>query len=197
MQLGAVEWFECTAELSPDQSMFVDRLREHAQTWPSSRVDTWAFRTRETSTLIACLEIDAADEPRTLLTVGVHLDGDSLRADRLHNQLSTLPDEPTSLSMTATGGVDLLAQRAADWFLTVLRRPIVRWEWTRWGRVYASEYLFADTDEGLSQMYNKELAPRAVTRRLERSGYVTRNGWVEARGIGAPDRIVPVRGQSS
>jgi hypothetical protein len=197
MQLDAMDWFECDVELPSEYIVFLSGLREHARSWPNSCVDTWAHRADEDSALIACLGIGATDEPLELLTVGVRLDGRSLRADRLHNQLFTLPDEPTSLSMAATGNVDLLAQQAADWFLTILRRPIVRWEWTRWGRVYANEYLFADTHEGLCQMYNKELAPRAVTRRLARSGHVSRNGWVDARGIGAPDRVVPVRGPSS
>lgn len=69
-----------------------------------------------------------------------------------------------------------LAETTAAWFERILRRPIARHEWTRFGRVYTYEYLFSDTLEGLCQMYDDSLAPRGLRKSLIRSGHVYGKG---------------------
>ncbi|MDQ3579978.1 MAG: hypothetical protein M3443_20745 [Actinomycetota bacterium] len=56
---------------------------------------------------------------------------------------------PTSLAFTATGDPGELAAHAANWFETILRRQIVRYEWTHNGQPYAHTYLFADMGDML------------------------------------------------
>ena len=64
------------------------------------------------------------------------------------------------------------------------------------GRVYASRHLFADTGEGLSQMYNRPLAPPGQHEQLIAAGHFQGLGWIDTRGLGEPDRIIPLRGDS-
>ncbi|MEU4570899.1 hypothetical protein [Nonomuraea sp. NPDC023979] len=136
------------------------------------------------------MDISAPDEPVSLMTAGIHVSGNRLHGDRVHNQLFTLPDEATSLAIVADGSMPELTETAAAWFEGVLARPIVRHEWLRFGRVYAQEYLFADTLETLCQMFNGSRAPRWKTRWL---GQGRRDGWIQVRCLGSPDRITHVR----
>lgn len=160
-------------------------------------MDTFIVRPDADSGLVACMDVDAPDEPLNLLVAGIRVSGNRLQGDRVHNQLYTLPDRPTSLAIVADGSMPQLVETAAAWFERILRRPIARHEWTRFGRVYAYEYLFSDTLEGLCQMYDDSLAPRGLRKSLIRSGHVYGKGWVQVRGIGKPDRITHVRGHLS
>ncbi|MEV1239425.1 hypothetical protein ACIBO2_20335 [Nonomuraea sp. NPDC050022] len=186
-------WFEAGRSLQGEHLVFAETLRARAARW-TERHDTWLAPWDSDDRLVAGLHIDDDCANQTLLCVGVHLLGNTLQADELHNQLSTLPEIPTSLAMTTTGPIKVMANRAADWFESVLQRPVDRWEWTNRGQVYAYAYVFADTTEGLSQMFNKELAPWSLKWRLARRGYVSPKGWVEVRGIGEPDRVIHIRG---
>jgi hypothetical protein len=105
-----------------------------------------------------------------LLTVGVYFTETAMRGDRLHNQLLTLPNEPTQLAVAQAGPLQEVAHRAADWFHDILRRPIVRYEWLREGRVYAQRWLFADSEHSLVE------------------------GRVRSGELGPPDRRIHIRG---
>ncbi len=106
----------------------------------------------------------------SLGTVGVYFTETAMRGDFLHNQLLTLPAEPTHLAVTWAGPPQEMAHRAADWFRGILQRPIVRCEWLREGRVYAQRWLFADSGHGLVE------------------------GRVRTGELGPPDRRIHVRG---
>ncbi|WP_440069548.1 hypothetical protein [Streptosporangium sp. OZ121] len=190
------DWFECDEELDEAQHAFVIALRARALTWAADPVDSRLVPPERDYPFVACLNIDAPQENFALLTVGVHLDGHHLRGDRLHNQDFTLPEVPTSLAMEASGSPEELAEQAAGWFEAIIRRPVVRYEWLHAGQVYASRYLFPDTREGLSQMYNRELAPPGQQDRLLAAGHFTGRGWIDTRGLGEPDRVTHVRGAS-
>jgi hypothetical protein len=97
--------------------------------------------------------------------------------------------------MEASGSPQELAERAANWFEMILERPVVRQEWLHSGRIYAVRYLFRDTGEGLSQMYNLELAPSGFRDRLMAAGFTVGRGWIDTRGLGEPDRVIPIRGR--
>ncbi|MDP9863362.1 MULTISPECIES: hypothetical protein [Streptosporangium] len=189
------DWFECDEELGEVQHVFIVALRARALTWAADPVDSRLVPPERGYPFVACLNIDAPQENFVLLTVGVHLEGHRLRGDRLHHQDFTLPEVPTSLAMEVSGSPEELAEQAADWFEAIISRPVVRYEWLHAGQVYASRYLFPDTGEGLSQMYNRELAPPGQQDRLLAAGHFTGRGWIDTRGLGEPDRVAHVRGR--
>jgi hypothetical protein len=191
------DWFECDEELDEVQCAFVVALRARALAWVADPVDSRLVPPERGYPLIACLDIDAPQENFVLLTVGVHLEDHRLRGDRIHNQDFTLPEVPTSLAMEASGSPEDLAERAADWFEAIIGHPVVRYEWLHAGQIYASREFFPDTGEGLSQMYNRALAPPGQRDRLMASGHVSGRGWIDTRGLGEPDRVVHVRGSAS
>jgi hypothetical protein len=121
--------------------------------------------------LLAWLDVPAPGQRlSSLLTVGVYFTETNMRGDCLHNQLLTLPAEPTHLAVTQTGSPQETAHRAANWFRDILQRPIVRYEWLRGGRVYAQRWLFAD------------------------SGHSLVEGRVRTAELGLPDRRIHIRG---
>jgi hypothetical protein len=116
--------------------------------------------------------LDVPDPARrvSLLTVGVYFTETGMRGDRLHDQLLTLPNEPTHLAVNQSGLPQEMAHRAADWFRDILQRPIARYEWLREGRAYAQRWLFAD------------------------SGHSLIEGRVRTGELGSPDRWIHIRG---
>ncbi|UKD59464.1 hypothetical protein L3Q65_22985 [Amycolatopsis sp. FU40] len=139
----ADEWFEYGGDLGETERRFVEALRIRAAQWRASPLDSRADPPGAELPLVASLDLSDPVAGCVLLTLGVHLDGRTLRGDQVHDQLFTLPDEPTGLAFAATGDPEELAARAADWFEAVLRRPVVRCEWT----LTRCVYLFADTGE--------------------------------------------------
>jgi hypothetical protein len=185
-----LEWFDFDGQLADDERAFLTVLRQRTE----DRLRPWCIRENPPDgPLIVGLHVDAPEV--ALLTIGVHLSGGRVRGDRLHNQLNTLPDQPTSLALEVTGLPADLAAHSADWFDSILCRPIVRYEWMlHSGQVYASRYAFADTGEGLVEMYNHVLAPTGQRDKLIAAGFSRGMGWIDTRGLGAPDRVIPIRG---
>ncbi|MEU9890692.1 hypothetical protein [Sphaerisporangium sp. NPDC051011] len=181
------DWRECEADLSETQRAFMTRIETRMAEWSA---DIWLEHTDEGAFPIIFVDLKAPGENLSLLTAGVWVQNGCIHADKLHNQLFTLPDEPTSLSLTASGPADELADRAGEWFDALVRRRVVRYEWVYQGRLYASRYLFSDTGEGLCQMYNHTLAPPGQRDRLVAAGHTNGRGWIDTRGLGKPDRII-------
>lgn len=123
--------------------------------------------------MLAWLDVPDPAQHLSLLTVGAYFTETDMRGDCLHNQLLTLPTEPTSLAVAQAGSPQETAHRAADWFRSILQRPIVRYEWLRAGTVYAHRWLFAD------------------------SGYSLVEGRVHTGELGPPDRQIHVRGDQT
>ncbi|MFB7449892.1 hypothetical protein [Streptomyces sp. NPDC056194] len=176
---------------------FATALREQANSWNVPYAHNWVGRPEDDSSLLAFVGLNDKHRRVSLIDIGVHLVGSSVRGDRLHNQLHFLPDQPTSLAMEAVGSPQELAERTATWFETLLRKPIVRHEWEHSGQVYATRYLFADTEEGLVQSYNQTLAPSGQAKGLIDAGHVHGRGWIQTSGLGRPDRIVSIRGEAT
>ncbi|MGW7538408.1 hypothetical protein [Amycolatopsis sp. NPDC054798] len=189
----ADEWFEYCGDLSETERRFVEALRVRAAGWRECPLNSRVDPPDAELPLVASLDLTDPASRLVLLTVGVHLDGRTLRGDEVHNQLFTLPDEPTSLAFTATGDPDELAVRAANWFENLLRRPVVRYEWRHRRKVYAHADLFADTSDLLGSMYNRKLCPRGQLERLAATGHLRGRGWVDPRGLGKPDAVVRIR----
>ncbi|MFD9100294.1 hypothetical protein ACFVZN_04395 [Streptomyces virginiae] len=177
---------------------FATALRDQAGSWDVPYAYSWVGRPEDESSLLAFVGLSDEHRRVSLIDIGVHLvGGSSVRGDRLHNQLYFLPDQPTSLAMEAVGSPQELAARTATWFETLLRKPIVRHEWEHRGQVYATRYLFADTEEGLVQSYNQTLAPSGQAMGLIGAGHVRGRGWIQTSGLGRPDRIVSIRGEET
>jgi hypothetical protein len=180
-------WFPLDDDDEPDevQASFIDALRERAALWSLTPGDAevllpdyvaYGYDLQPGETPFGKLLVYAdlpGPERLSLLTVGAYLDGFTVRGDVLHNQLFTFPGTPTSLAFTASGNPAELAVVTADWFETIWRRPVVRYEWLRRGQVYADRYLFADTGQSLCE------------------------GRVRTANLTTPDRIVHVRGEPS
>jgi hypothetical protein len=168
-------WFGDDGSIDPELSAvelaFVLGLRARAVAWPAEHCYSMLAPPRHGYPLVASLDIDEPDRNHVLLTVGVHFYGDTIRGDRLHNQLFTLPDEPTPLALHACGSAEELAERTADWFEAIMQLPIVRHEWRRSGEVYAHRYLFADSGQGLSE------------------------GRIRTRELGPPDQVIHIQGR--
>lgn len=189
--MGDPEWFDFDGPVTDGERAFLAALRQRVE----GRLRPWCRREdplHDGGALIVGIHVD--DAPRVaLLTAGVHLDDDRIRGDDLDDQHYGLPDRLTSLAIDVTGSPAGLAASVADWFDAILRRPIVRYEWLHTGRVYANRYLFADTGEGLAQMYNRLLAPPGQHEQLIAAGHFHGMGWIDTRGLGEPDRVIPVR----
>ena len=180
-------WFEADDGLDEVQSAFVEVLRARAATWPLTPGDTMLFLPEYDAygyslspgestygKLLVCVDIADDLEHVVLLTVGAYFDRESVRGDEVHNQLLTLPEQPTRLAMHATGSPEDLGNRTADWFETTLRLPALRCEWLRDGAVYAKRWLIGDPERGLADAQARVAALKV--------------------GSSPPDRIVHIRG---
>jgi hypothetical protein len=133
-------------EIDEAQQAVLDVLRARAKSdhWPmidppdtNVALPSYVYYGLQPGEMLAWLDVPAPGEGHVLLTVGVYFTETDMRGDCLHNQLFTLPAEPTHLAVAQTGTPQEMAHRAADWFRDILQRPIVRYEWLREGKVYA------------------------------------------------------------
>jgi len=179
-------WFETEDELDEIQRAFVIVLRAHAESWPLDPAETYLVLPGDEAygyplapgqssygRLLVIVDIPAPGENLILLTVGAYLEGDHVTGDELHNQMFTLPAEPTPIGFEERGSPEVLAARTGHWFGTLLQRPVIRHEWRRFGKVYAHRWLFADSGQPLGE------------------------GRIRTGDLGPLDRIVNVRGQST
>jgi hypothetical protein len=174
------------------EAVFLDRLRRLARSWPSAGVSSLAMRDEDDErTLVAWAEIRA--DGHDLLTFGIRVDGVDARADKLHNQLFTLPRSPTTLALATGSLTPDGVNDVGAWFEGILRRRVERWEWWYDRGPYAVRYHLADTREGLSEAYAASRAPAGQRDRLVAAGSFRGQGWIRTAGIGPPDRVVSVR----
>jgi hypothetical protein len=120
--------------------------------------------------------------------------GDRVRGDRLHSQLFSLPERPSSWALDARGTPEQLAESAARWFRAVLGKPVVLHVWLHDDYAYAARYTFADTGETLSQCYNRSLAPAGQAEELIAAGHVHGRGWIQTTGLPAPAGYLHIHG---
>lgn len=183
------EWFEYDGDLGETERRFVEALRIRAAHWRASPLDSRVDPPDADLPLIASLDLSDPVAHCVLMTLGVHLDGRTLRGDEVHNQLFTLPDEPTKLAFAATGEPEELATRAANWFDATLRRPVVRCEWTLTRQIH----LFADTGEIVGDGDGRRFCSPGQLDRMAATGRLDGGRWVDAGGFRQPDLVVRVR----
>jgi hypothetical protein len=98
------------------------------------------------------------------------------------------------LGLTATGSVEALAERTAEWFEAVLARPVVLYVWLHDGYAYAARYAFGDTSETLVQCYSAGRAPSGQYDAVIAAGHVRGKGWLQTAGLSTPDLYFHIRG---
>ncbi|TQS25294.1 hypothetical protein [Microbispora sp. KK1-11] len=187
-------WFEIDEpdELTETERAFVTALREQTADFASD--DTGGEVTWCEDRLVAYLTVIDPEAPLSLIDFGVHFSGDRVQGDRLHNQLLTLPDQPSGWALDETGTVQELARRSTRWFHAMLRRPVMLYVWLHNGYAYAARYVLADTDETISQCYNDHLAPPGQAEELIAAGHVHGKNWIQTVGLPVPDLYLHIRG---
>ncbi|MET8955726.1 hypothetical protein [Streptomyces sp. NPDC004533] len=185
-------------EFTADELAFVAALRERTAAWAADGVQGLVGRSEEWDSLLAYLDFVDPGAPVHLVSVGAHFYGDRVRGDRLHNQLFTLTDRPSRGALEASGTIEELAEESADWFRSVLRKPVVLYVWLnddRWA--YAARFAFADDNQTISQVYNRKLAPPGQAEELIAAGHVHGKGWIQTVGLPTPTLYQHIRGDLS
>lgn len=174
------QWFELEEpdgyldlEITEPERAFVEALRSHTAQWPSQGAGGKISRLETGDVLLAYITLSDPETRLSLIDIGVHLSGDQIRGDRLHNQLFTLPDRPSAWALNAEGSTRELAWRTAEWMRTALHRPVVLYVWLHDGYAYAGRYAFVDRDETLSQLYNASKRPMGRQKRSRRRAMST------------------------
>ncbi|MET9610052.1 hypothetical protein ABZZ17_34115 [Streptomyces sp. NPDC006512] len=144
---GEDPWNFNEAELA-----FLEALRARADGWQVPPTPDLVTLTEDESALL--VSICLIDEARHVILRewAVHFHGTHVRAGKVRDQVYNLHESPESGFFMATGTVEELAVRCADWFEHVLSRPVDRCEWPRegGGGGYVTCWEFADTGEALA-----------------------------------------------
>ncbi|MGW4881273.1 hypothetical protein ACWEPI_32495 [Streptomyces sp. NPDC004262] len=193
-------WFEIDDpdedfEFDDTERAFVSALSGRCMAWAPADVVGEVGRPDAWQSLLASVSLSDPAEPRqSLIDLGVHLVGDRVRGDRLHNQLYLLPDRPSAWALDAKGSTERLAELAAEWFRAVLDKPIVLYVWLHDGYAYAARYTFADSGETICQSYAKSIAPPGQAAELKAAGHVHGKGWIQTIGLPTPSFYLHIRG---
>lgn len=156
--MGTGEWFatiddsddyDYDFQYTDEHARFLGALRGLAASWPADPRWTDAEWPDSEGRILAQLGVIDEERHRIFLEIGACYDGSSVHCDRIFGG-EWLPEVPTSWAVTATGAPEELAGVAAGWFLAFLERPVSYEEWTRFGKIVASRWSFADTGEALS-----------------------------------------------
>ncbi|MEW2353208.1 hypothetical protein [Spirillospora sp. NPDC029432] len=181
-------------DLTPQERAFVAETAERSGTPSGEPVYGTVSWDEVTDALVASVSLGDPEARLALVDLGVHFAGDRVRGDRLHSQLHSLPEDPSPWALDATGSIDELAGRSAEWFARMLRRPIALYVWLHEQQAYAARYVFADSDETLCQSYVKQLAPAGQAEGLIADGHVRGQGWIQTAGLPAPNLYLHIRG---
>lgn len=172
-----IGWFELNDDgedrCSEVDQRFLILLRDRAvaDEWSCDPEDTMAFHIHngDRGNLEVVMSLDDNDLPCHLFAFGIVFDGSRIVGDRVDGQTYRF-HEPTSKAIEFTGTPEYLAERAVEWFESILSWPIVRNEWIMYDRVIYREWAPARSGTAFLGTSNK-------------------------RPGGPPDRIVHVRGE--
>lgn len=144
------EYDEESWDFSEAERAFLDALRSRAAAWWVTPAPGQAGRPEGESSLLVhgCL----VDEPRPLALGewAVQFHGTHVQAGKVRDQLFTLHESPVRGFFPASGTVEELAERCADWFENLLSRPVIRAEWPLEGGTHVIRWEFTDTGEVLA-----------------------------------------------
>ncbi|TCM47904.1 hypothetical protein EV648_104299 [Kribbella sp. VKM Ac-2568] len=136
---------DCPPSLTESESNYVVLLRAQMKRhgWiPSTAPDDWYAGMDVESADGRCLAwVDLSADNCVMLTVGAYYNGVVTTVGSLHSQLFDLQrDDPRVPPSTFGGTISEQVVRAANWFDKLVRRPILRSDWS----ATAQEYAFAD-----------------------------------------------------
>lgn len=143
-QYGEEPW-----DFDEAERAFLAALRGPAAAWRVPWAPSRAARPEDESSLL--VHVCLLDKARSLVLGewAVHFHGTHVRAGMVCDQLFNLHESPERGFFRASGTVEELAERCADWFERLLNRPVVRAEWPSGPGVYPARWEFADTGEAL------------------------------------------------
>lgn len=177
--LDDADWYElddaAAAQLNTEaDKVFLHALREraHSSRWQCDPDDTQARHVREQAQgrLRLLLTVCDDESSRLLMTFGLLFDGARIVGDEVHSRTHEFM-AGTAAQLEAAGGPADLAERAADWFESLLDWPIERHVWGALERPQFEEWVLPPS--------------RSLSR--------TRGG----RPATPPDKIVQVRGSAA
>ncbi|WP_405774592.1 hypothetical protein [Streptomyces sp. NBC_01538] len=130
---------------------FLAALRTRAATWRVSWAPSNVSRPEDDSSLLVWISLldDERQHPLILGEWAVHFYGPHVRAGKVADQLFNLHESHEHGFFRTSGTADELALRCADWFESLLTRPVVRAEWPTAAGAVATRWEFADTGEAL------------------------------------------------
>ncbi|MCX4778248.1 hypothetical protein [Streptomyces sp. NBC_01264] len=160
-ECGEEPWDFGEAELA-----FLAALRGRAADWRVPWAPSQVGRPEDESSFL--VHISLVDEARRIVLGewAVHFHGTHVRAGRVRDQLFHLDESPERGFFRASGTVAELAERCADWFESLLSRPVVRVDWPSEGGRHATTWEFADTGEVLTTSGPVPAVGSAPVRRL-------------------------------
>ncbi|WP_030814429.1 hypothetical protein [Streptomyces sp. NRRL S-337] len=144
-EYGEEPWDFGEAELT-----FLAALRARTADWRVPWAPSQVGRPEDESSFLVYISL--LDEARRLVLAqwAVHFYGTHVVAGKACDQFFNLHESPEHGFFRASGTVEELAERCADWFESLLSRPIVRVEWPCEDRKHATRWEFADTGEVLA-----------------------------------------------
>ncbi|MGW7081571.1 hypothetical protein [Streptomyces sp. NPDC054866] len=156
--MGNNIWFEVehSAEYDEDpwdfdeaELAFFAALRSRAAAWRVPWAPSDVSRPEDDSALLVWVSL--LDEERRVILGewAVYFYGTRVRAGKVSDQFFNLHESDERGFFQASGTVDELALRCADWFESLLRRPVVRAEWPAAAGHLAHRWEFDDTGETL------------------------------------------------
>lgn len=143
-------WFEITDSngFTETETAFAAGLSDRTASWASVAFGDSLFRGEA---LVATLSLADPVQKLGIVDFGIHFQGGRVRGDRVHSELFTLPAKASPWALSAAGSVGALADAAALWLRTVVRKPVALYVWLRAGTPCAARYAFADTGETISE----------------------------------------------
>ncbi|MGR6541202.1 hypothetical protein [Streptomyces sp. NRRL F-4835] len=143
------EYDEAPWDFDGTELAFLVALRTRAAAWRVPWAPSNVSRPEDDSSLLVWVTL--LDEERTLILGewAVHFYGTHVRAGKVSDQLFNLHESHKHGFFRTSGTADELALRCADWFESLLSRPVVRAEWPAATGAIATRWEFADTKEAL------------------------------------------------
>ncbi|MFC8413830.1 hypothetical protein [Streptomyces coelicoflavus] len=128
---------------------FLAALRTRAAAWRVSWASNNVSRPEDDSSLLVWVTLVDEEHPLILGEWALHFYGTHVRAGKVADQLFNLHESHKHGFFRASGTADELALRCADWFESLLSRPVVRAEWPAAAGAITTRWEFADTGEAL------------------------------------------------
>ncbi|WP_326695780.1 MULTISPECIES: hypothetical protein [unclassified Streptomyces] len=165
---------------------FIATLQARAASWRVPLTYSSVGRPEDDSSLLVHVSLSDTEPPLILGEWAVHFHGTYMRAGKVCDQLFNLHETPERGFLHASGTAKQLAEQCADWFETVLSRPVIRMEWLSLDSVSATGWAFADTAQALAGNVDHALAFASYSKR--RTSHVRHHRCTLIRGASQPQK---------